>query len=50
MERLGMTFDKIIYTPGLVEGLEGMRDEAPFALYRVDRDERGPARVLEPQP
>lgn len=37
MERLGMQFAKIIYAPGLIEGRDGVHDEAPFALYRTDR-------------
>jgi RimJ/RimL family protein N-acetyltransferase len=39
MERLGMTFDKIIYSRGLIEGREGLHDNAPFALYRLAREE-----------
>jgi len=34
MERLDMGFVKIIYASGLVEGLDVVRDDAPFALYR----------------
>lgn len=37
MERLGMTFVKIIHAPGLVEGSGDVHDDAPFALYRTDR-------------
>ncbi len=37
MERLGMTFVKIIYERGLVEGRDGIHDDAPFALYRLRR-------------
>ena len=37
MERLDMRFVKIIYAPGLVEGSNEMHDDAPFALYRIDR-------------
>ncbi len=37
MERLDMTFLKIIHAPGLVEGCIGVRDDAPFALYRIAR-------------
>lgn len=39
MERLGMTFDKIIHVRGLIEGREGLHDNAPFALYRLTREE-----------
>jgi RimJ/RimL family protein N-acetyltransferase len=31
MERLGMTFLKIIYERGLIEGRDGIHDGAPFA-------------------
>jgi RimJ/RimL family protein N-acetyltransferase len=37
MERLGMQFHKIIHAPGLIEGLDGMHGEAPFALCRLDQ-------------
>jgi len=37
MERLDMTFVKIIQAPGLVEGTNEVRDDAPFALYRISR-------------
>jgi RimJ/RimL family protein N-acetyltransferase len=37
MERLGMTFVKIIQAPGLVEGTYEVRDDAPFALYEIHR-------------
>jgi RimJ/RimL family protein N-acetyltransferase len=37
MERLDMRFVKIIRAPGLVEGSADVRDDAPFALYRIDR-------------
>ena len=39
MERLGMTFVKIIYERGLVEGRDGIHDGAPFALYRLRRED-----------
>jgi RimJ/RimL family protein N-acetyltransferase len=39
MERLGMAFLKIIYHRGLIEGQHGIRDHAPFALYRVRRED-----------
>ena len=32
-----MQFARIIRAPGLIEGLEGVHDEAPFALYRMSR-------------
>ncbi len=32
-----MTFIKIIYERGLVEGRDGIHDGAPFALYRLRR-------------
>lgn len=35
MERLAMTFVKIIQAPGLIEGSSEVRDDAPFALYRI---------------
>lgn len=38
MERLGLSFDKIIHATGLVEGRDGVHDDAPFALYRIDRE------------
>ena len=34
-----MTYDREIRRPGLVPGLDGVHDDAPFALYRWD----GPA-------
>jgi RimJ/RimL family protein N-acetyltransferase len=37
MERLDMQFVKIIYAFGLVDGLDVVRDDAPFALYQIDR-------------
>ena len=30
-----MTFVKIIQAPGLIEGSSEVRDDAPFALYRI---------------
>jgi RimJ/RimL family protein N-acetyltransferase len=39
MERLGMTFLKIIYERGLIEGHDGIHDAAPFALYRLGRED-----------
>ncbi len=40
MERLDMEFVKIILAPGLVEGSDDIHDDAPFALYRIDRAAR----------
>ena len=40
MERLDMEFVKIILAPGLVEGSDDVHDDAPFALYRIDRAAR----------
>jgi RimJ/RimL family protein N-acetyltransferase len=37
MERLDMRFVKVIQAPGLVEGSDEVRDDAPFALYRITR-------------
>ena len=37
MERLDMKFVKIIHAPGLVEGFDDVRDDAPFALYQINR-------------
>lgn len=37
MERLDMSFVKVIRAPGLVEGSNEVRDDAPFALYRTLR-------------
>jgi RimJ/RimL family protein N-acetyltransferase len=37
MERLGMHFVKIIHAPGLVEGTDEVRDDAPFVLYEISR-------------
>lgn len=37
MERLDMQFVKITHAPGLVEGLDGVHNDAPFALYRIGR-------------
>jgi len=37
MERLEMSFVKIIRAPGLVEGSDDVRIDAPFALYRITR-------------
>jgi len=35
MERLGMTYVRDIVWRGLIEGLDGVHERAPFALYRV---------------
>lgn len=37
MERLGMTYAREIRRPGLVEGVEGVRAAARFALYSCNR-------------
>ena len=37
MERLGMSCRREIRLPGLVEGVAGMVDDAPFALYVLAR-------------
>jgi RimJ/RimL family protein N-acetyltransferase len=41
MERLGMTYRSEIRRPGLVEGHDGIVDDAPFALYAVGRTPPG---------
>jgi RimJ/RimL family protein N-acetyltransferase len=40
MERLGMVYDREIRRPGLVEGVEGVRDDARFAVYSSNRASR----------
>lgn len=37
MERLGMRYAREIRLPGLVEGRDGVHDDAPFALYVLPR-------------
>jgi RimJ/RimL family protein N-acetyltransferase len=37
MERLGMRYAGEIASPGLIEGRDGVHDDAPFALYVTDR-------------
>jgi RimJ/RimL family protein N-acetyltransferase len=37
MERLGMRWAGEIMSRGLIEGESGERDEAPFALYAIER-------------
>lgn len=37
MVRLGLRLVTIIRAPGLVEGSTGLHDDAPFALYRIER-------------
>jgi RimJ/RimL family protein N-acetyltransferase len=39
MVRLGMTLRGQIHRRGLVEGRDGLHDDAPFALYAIARDE-----------
>jgi RimJ/RimL family protein N-acetyltransferase len=41
MERLGMRYVGQILRPGFVAGSSEMHEDAPFALYRVDRPGRG---------
>ena len=41
MERLGMSYVGEIRAPGLVDGEDGVRDDAPFALYRSARGPSG---------
>jgi len=47
MERLGMTFVKIIYERGVIEGCDGIHAAAPFALYRLRRDDAAPPPAAE---
>lgn len=35
MERLGMSFWRVVHRPGLVAGSSGVHARAPFALYRI---------------
>lgn len=37
--RLGMTLRGEVHRCGLVEGRDGLHDDAPFALYGLARDE-----------
>ena len=37
MERLGMSYRREIRLPGLVEGVDGVVDDAPFALHVLTR-------------
>jgi len=39
MARLGMTQIGQIYRPGLIEGRTGIHNAAPFALYRINRNQ-----------
>ncbi|GAA4970409.1 GNAT family N-acetyltransferase [Kineococcus glutinatus] len=41
MERVGMRHVGRVVRPGLVEGLDGVQESAPFALYRIERDAPG---------
>jgi RimJ/RimL family protein N-acetyltransferase len=41
MERLGLQFAGEISARGLIEGKTGEHDNAPFALYAIERDSRG---------
>lgn len=40
MERLGMTYVRDVVWPGLIEGLDGLHERAPFVLYRVGPADR----------
>lgn len=37
VERLGMRYARQIRRPGLIAGSSGVREDAPFALYRITR-------------
>ena len=41
MERLGMRYARQIRRPGFVAGSSALREDAPFALYRIARPARG---------
>jgi RimJ/RimL family protein N-acetyltransferase len=41
MERLGMSYRAEIRHPGLIEGVDGIVDDAPFALYVLARASTG---------
>jgi hypothetical protein len=41
MERLGMRYVGEFAGRGLVEGLDGVHDSAPFALYTIGRVDMG---------
>lgn len=47
MERLGMVYASEIRCPGLVSGLSGVHDDAPFALYRASTPSRRAAVTQE---
>jgi RimJ/RimL family protein N-acetyltransferase len=47
MKRLGMTFVKIIYERGLIEGRDGIHAAAPFAPYRLRREDAAPPPAAE---
>ena len=38
MERIGMTYAGEFFGTGLIEGREGIHDEAPFSLYVALQD------------
>jgi hypothetical protein len=42
MERLGMRYVRQILRPGFVAGSSELREEAPFALYRITRTAHDP--------
>ncbi len=46
MERLGMVHHGTIFRPGLVEGMDGVQDNAPFALYRTGWGDARPSAVF----
>ena len=41
MERLGMQYARQTRRPGLIAGLSGVQEAAPFALYRITRSAYG---------
>lgn len=43
MQRLGMRAVGFVHRPGLVQGAEGVQQDAPFALYEYDSAWRGDA-------
>ena len=42
MKRLGMRYVRQILRPGFVAGSSELREEAPFALYRITRTAHDP--------
>ncbi len=45
MERIGMRYAGEIHSRGMVEGLEGEHDDAPFAVHVLLREEYQPAEL-----